>query len=238
MILLDPKARPIVGHRGAAGEHPENTLRSFDGALDQGADALELDVRVTRDGTPVVMHDATVDRTTSGSGAVRAHTLDQLRSLDAGQGERVPLLAEVLVRYPETPLIIEIKEEEAARPTLEALTRARAEARVIVGSFVHAALRPFPPVAFARSASRRETTLFWLASRLRLRFPGRSYRAFTVPERHGRLTVVDALFMRAAGKRGMPVHVWTVDEPEEARRLRALGVAGIITNFPARMRAL
>ncbi len=238
MILLDPDARPVVGHRGASGEHPENTLCSFDGALQQGADALELDVRVTADGTPVVIHDAMVDRTTSGSGQVRAHTLDRLRGLDAGRGERVPLLAEVLDRYPETPLIIEIKEEEAARPTLEALTRACAERRVIVGSFVHAALRPFPPATFVRAASRRETTMCWLASRLRLRFPGRSYRAFTVPERHGRLTVVDALFMRAARKRGMPVHVWTVDEPEEARRLRALGVAGIITNFPARMRAL
>jgi glycerophosphoryl diester phosphodiesterase len=150
----------------------------------------------------------------------------------------VPLLTEVLARYPETPLIIEIKEEEAARPTLEVLTRARAQARVIVGSFLHAALRPFPPTAFPRSASQRQTAVFWLASRLRLSFPGRSYRAFTVPERHGRLTVVDALFVRAARKRGMPVHVWTVDEPAEARKLRALGVAGIITNFPARMRAL
>ncbi len=78
----------------------------------------------------------------------------------------------------------------------------------------------------------------WLASRLRLSLPARSYRAFTVPERHGRLTVVDKSFLRAARKRGTPVHVWTVDEPEDARRLRSLGVAGIITNFPARMRAL
>ncbi|UCF41467.1 MAG: glycerophosphodiester phosphodiesterase [Gemmatimonadota bacterium] len=238
MILLDPEARPLVGHRGASGENPENTLLAFDRALEQGADALELDVRVTADGIPVVIHDATVDRTTSGSGAVGAHTLDRLRSLDAGRGERVPLLSEVLGRYPETPLIIEIKEAAAALPTRDVLASARAEARVIVGSFVHAALRPFSPAAFARSARQRETAAFWLAARLRLGVPARSYRAFTVPERHGRLTVVDALFVRAARRRAIPVHVWTVDEPDDARRLRALGVAGIITNFPARMRSL
>jgi glycerophosphoryl diester phosphodiesterase len=238
MILLDPDARPIVGHRGASGENPENTLISFDRALEQGADALELDVRITADGVPVVIHDATVDRTTSGSGSVSAHPLDLLRSLDAGQGQRVPLLSEVLERYAETPLIIEIKEEAAAIPTLDALTRAGAAGRVIVGSFVHAALQAFPPVAFHRSASRRETTAFWLASRLRFSFRARTFRAFAVPERHGRLTVVDAHFMRAARKGAIPVHVWTVDDPQDARRLRALGVAGIITNFPARMRPL
>lgn len=236
MILLDPDARPVVGHRGASGEQPENTLAAFDRALEQGADALELDVRVTADGVAVVIHDATVDRTTSGSGAVQSYTLDRLRTLDAGRGERVPLLSEVLERYPDTPLIIEIKEEEVVPPAREAL--ARAAGRVIVGSFLPAALRPFTPATFARSASRRQTTAFWLAARLRLSLAPRSYRAFTVPERHGRLTVVDALFMRAAHRRRLPVHVWTVDDVTEARRLRALGVAGIITNFPARMRAL
>ena len=86
MILLDPDARPIVGHRGASGENPENTLLSFDRALEQGADALELDVRLTADGVPVVIHDATVDRTTSGSGAVREYVLDRLRSLELPHG--------------------------------------------------------------------------------------------------------------------------------------------------------
>ncbi|NIM51359.1 MAG: glycerophosphodiester phosphodiesterase [Gemmatimonadales bacterium] len=236
MILLDPDARPLIGHRGASGECPENTLLAFDRALEQGADALELDVRATADGVPVVIHDPTVDRTTSGTGEVRAYTLDRLRSLDAGQGERVPTLAEVLERYPSTPIIVEIKDRAASAPVAQALTQREASGRVLLGSFDHAALRPFVPPAYARSASRRETTVFWVASRAHLAPAGSAYGAFTVPEHHRRLKVVDGAFVWAARRRGKPVHVWTVDDPADARRLRSLGVAGIITNFPARMR--
>ncbi len=236
MILLDPEARPLVGHRGAAGEYPENTLLAFDMALEQGADALEFDVRLTAEGIPVVIHDATVDRTTEGTGEVRALTLPELQALDAGGGERVPTLTTVLKRYPDTPFIVEIKEVGAARPAAEVLTRHAAADRSIVGSFLHGALRPFGPPAFRRSASRRETVMFWAASRLGRAQAGTGFQAFAVPERHRRMTVVDRRFVEAAQRRGKPVHVWTVDEPEDARRLRALGAAGIITNYPARMR--
>lgn len=236
MILLDPEARPLVGHRGASGEYPENTLLAFDKALEQGADALELDVRLTTEGVLVVIHDATVDRTTDGSGEVRAHTLAELQSLDAGRGERVPTLAKVLERYSDTPFIVEIKEVAAARPAAALLTRYAAARRVVIGSFLHGALRPFGRPAFHRSASRRETAVFWAASRLGRALTGTGFQAFAVPERHRRITVVDRGFVAAASRRGKPVHVWTVDQPEDARRLRSLGVAGIITNYPGRMR--
>jgi glycerophosphoryl diester phosphodiesterase len=234
VILLDPDARPVVGHRGAAGECPENTLLSFDRALEQGADALEFDIRVTADGTAVVIHDHTVDRTTNGTGAVAAYTLEELQRLDAGQGERVPTLAAVLERYAATPLIVEIKEEEAAAPAAEILMRHGASERTVVGSFVHSALRLFEPPQFARSASRRETASFWAASRLGAA-PRGGFAAFAVPERHRGLRVVDRRFVRSARRRSKPVHVWTVDDPADACRLRELGVAGIITNYPARM---
>lgn len=236
MILLDPEARPLVGHRGASGEYPENTLLAFDKALEQGADALEFDVRVTTEGIPVVIHDATVDRTTDGSGEVRALTLSELQVLDAGGGERVPTLTKVLERYPETPFIVEIKEVAAARPAAEVLTRFAAARRVIVGSFLHGALRLFGRPAFHRSASRRETAIFWAASRVGRALAGTGFQAFAVPERHRRMTVVDRGFVAAARRRGKPVHVWTVDQPEDASRLRSLGAAGIITNYPGRMR--
>lgn len=238
MILLDPDARPVIGHRGASGDYPENTLPAFDAALAQGADALEFDVRLSADGVPVVIHDATVDRTTGASGAVSGFTAGELAAQDAGGGAGVPTLGDVLDRYPDTPCIIEIKEVRAARPAAEVVLGCGAASRVLVGSFEHAALRPFSSPPFARSASRRETALCWVASRAGVAWPVPAVRAFTVPERHGRLTVVDPAFVRAARKRGRPVHVWTVDDAATARRLRAMGVAGIITDCPAAIRAV
>jgi glycerophosphoryl diester phosphodiesterase len=235
MILLEPTALPVIGHRGAAGDYPENTLLSFDKALEQGADALELDVRMSSDGHPVVIHDPTVDRTTDGAGAVRSFTVAQLRALDAGEGQGIPTLEDVLARYPDAPLILELKEEEVAAATAATLIRHGAAKRVLVGSFVHAALRPFRR-GFYRSASRRETALCWLASRVRAQVPRLRVHAFTVPEQRGALHVVDAAFVAAARRRGRPVHVWTVDDADQARRLRGLGVAGIITNRPLSLR--
>ena len=238
MILLDPDAKPIIGHRGASGEYPENTLLAFDRALEQGADALELDVRATADGFAAVMHDAAVDRTTSGVGPVRSFTVDQLRDLDAGRGACVPLLDEVLERYPDVPIILEVKESAAAEPALAALRRHHATGRVVVGSFVHAALGPFRAAGCHCSASRRETALSWAASRVGASLPTGGFEAFTVPERHRSLTIVDRRFVRTARRRGRPVHVWTVDDVADAIRLRSCGVAGIISNYPDRMREL
>ncbi len=238
MILLEPKAAPVVAHRGASGEYPENTLLAFDRALAQQADALELDVRLTADGVPVVIHDSTVDRTTDGSGPVGSFAASALEALDAGRGERIPTLATVLDRYPDTPIILELKEPRAARPVADLLLSHGAAERVLVGAFEHAALGPFSEPPFRRAASRRETLWGWLASRIGWAIPCGTFRAFTVPERHGAFRVVDPAFVRAAARRGLPVHVWTVNQVADARRLRALGVAGIITNFPARMRGL
>ena len=110
--------------------------------------------------------------------------------------------------------------------------------RTLVGSFDHGALKPFREAAIECSASRRESIIFWLASRLGWAMRGRRYGAFTVPVQHGAVRVVDVHFTSLAAKHAKPVHVWTVDDRSEAMKLRALGVAGIITNFPARMRDL
>ncbi len=236
MILLDPQAHPIVGHRGAAGRFPENTLLAFQRALAAGADALELDVRISADGVPVVIHDATLDRTTDGSGLVRDRRAAELETLDAGRGERIPRLVNVLESYPAAPLIIEIKEEPVACPVAELLRWTGSTRRVLVGAFQRSALRAFAGPEFARAAARAETALFWAGSRMGAAVTGGGYRAFTVPERHRGLRVVDARFVRSATRRGFPVHVWTVNDVADARRLRAMGVAGIITDFPERMR--
>lgn len=237
MLLLDPEAHPVVAHRGASGAFPENTLLAFTEGLRAGAEALEFDVRVTADRVPVVIHDATLDRTTNGTGAVALAPLDRLRELDAGRGERVPLLAEVLEAFPETPCIVEIKEAQAALPTRAVLERFDAASRVLVGSFQREALHPFRQPPWHRAATRGETALAWALSRMGASPIRRSYEAFTIPESYRRLHLADARFVRAARRSGALVHVWTVDDVQRASRLVALGVSGIITNWPDRMHA-
>ena len=235
MILVDPDARPLVGHRGTAGTHPENTLPSFDAALAAGADAFELDVHAAKDGVPVVIHDPTLDRTTNATGPVSAMASDHLRDLNAGGGAYVPTLAEVLERYATTPMIVELKDRAATHAVLALLRRLGAIDRVLLGAFDHAVLAAARTGEFHLSASRRETARVWAAARLGISTGG-GFHGFTVPERQGAVRVVDAKFLRAATRSGKPVHVWTVNSVEEAARLRAMGVAGIITNFPAALR--
>lgn len=234
MILLDPLARPVIAHRGASGRYPENTLLAFREALAAGADAVELDVRLTADRVPVVIHDSTVDRTTDGHGPVAGLSFEALGQLDAGRGERVPTLAQVLETHPETPMIVEVKCIDAAEETAAVIRNMGADRRVLVGSFLHRAVARARAASLATSASRPETAVFWCSSRVGLAAPLAS-RALTVPEYSGRVHVVDRRLVRAAGRRGWPVHVWTVDEVSKARALRAIGVAGILTNFPERL---
>ena len=226
----------MIAHRGASGGHPENTLLAFERALTQGADALEFDVRATADGVPVVIHDATVDRTTNGRGPVAAFSLADIRRLYAGAGELVPTLDEVLARFSQTPLLIEIKEPRATTAVVELIRRHGAESAVLLGSFHLAALRPARRARLATIASRLETGAAWGASRLWLPgWPG-AYRAFSVPERDGMVHVVDPRFLRLAARLGKPVHVWTVNDPADAARLWKLGACGMVTDYPGRLK--
>jgi glycerophosphoryl diester phosphodiesterase len=246
-ILTAPGSRCVIGHRGASGLAPENTLISFDLALEHGADALEFDVRLTADGVAVVHHDPTLDRTTTGTGELRGLTAAALTALDAGgrftpdgrafpfrdRGVRIPTLREVLGRYPETPLLIELKTVEVQTAVRDELLRAGAADRVVIASFLHEALEAFRRPPFLVGASRRDIAILRIASWLRFPPTDRGVVAYSVPNRYkGRIPVPTASFLRAAHRMGRPVHVWTVDDPAEARRLWALGVSGVITNFP------
>lgn len=251
-VLLDPDARPVVGHRGAAAHAPENTLVSFARALDDGADALELDVRVTADGVPVVHHDAVLERTTDGRGAVGAHTLAELRRLDAGArftrdggrthpyrgtGVVVPTLAEVLTTFPATSLIVEIKTASASAAVRALLERHGAERRCVVASFVAAALDPFRGTAFALGATQRDVARL-LAATLRGARLGAApaYQVASVPRRWRRLPLPIAGFVRLLRPWGRTVHVWTVDDPAVAAVLWRGGVQGVISNDPRAVR--
>lgn len=243
--------RPLVfGHRGGARVGPENTTVAFARAMRTGADGFECDVRLSADGVPVVIHDATLERTTDATGPVIARTAGQLAAVDArchfepalpefGVPEPVgvPRLRDVLMRFATARVIIEIKDERPAAGAVVAalIEELRAVPRVCVGSFhkpVLDAVRAAAP-AVTTSASRQEAQ--WTLARSWLRWPFRSsppYRAFQVPERAGRLEVVTPAFVRQVHRERAVVQVWTVDAPDDILRLLALGVDGIISDRP------
>jgi glycerophosphoryl diester phosphodiesterase len=250
--LLDLEARPVIAHRGASAYAPENTIPSFELALRQGADALELDVRLSRDGAPVVIHDATLDRTSDLAGPVRGRTLAELRAADAGfrftpdrgrsfpfrRGEaRIPTLAEVLWTFPETPVMIEVKEAEVQEAVRRVLLDEGATERCVVASEHIGAIELFRQSPFACGASAPEIAALYRAALLRRPTPACRYRLLSVPLRWHGLPVPTRGFVRAARALGAPVHVWTVNDSATARRLWARGVAGVVTNVPDVVRA-
>ena len=236
-----------MGHRGCPARAPENTLESFAHAVAAGARALELDVRLTRDGVPVVLHDATVDRTTSGRGAVAALSLARLAELDAGArftrdggrttparglGVRVPTLDAVLAAFPDTPMIVEIKVVAAADAVRALLERHGSATRTLVASFHARALDPFRDAPFAIGATQREVRRLLRAALTRRPLPRPRYHAITVPPRYRGLPLPLGRFARLLRPHGVAVHAWTIDDPAAARALWAAGVSGIVTNDP------
>lgn len=247
-------SRPLVyAHRGGAALRPENTIEGFDHGLSCGADGLEFDVHLSRDGVVVVHHDDTLERTTSGRGPLAGCTADELSRLDAGfafrsaegpapeypyrgKGFRIPRLREVLARYTSTRCIVELKvnEPELARRTIDEIRQASALERVALGSFywrvLHAA-RTYEP-RIATGASQEETR--WALYRSRMRWPlGRSrYREFQVPEHSGRTTIVTPRFIAHAHRAGLPVKVWTVNAEPDMRRLLGWGADALISDRP------
>lgn len=228
-VLTDPSVFPLIAHRGASAEAPENTLAAFQRAVELGADAFELDVRLTADGSVVVHHDPNLDRTTSLTGPVGARTLAQL----AGTG--VPTLEDVLGSFPAMPVLIELKEVPGQERVRDVIVRHRAQERVVVASEFHEALACFRDGGFLVGASRRDILHAVIRAALHVRARRVGYRALSVPVRHGVIPVATRRFMADAHALGVPVHIWTVDDPSEAARLRALGANGILTNDPARM---
>ena len=249
--LTHLSSRPIIAHRGSSGAAPENTLPAFDLAVRQGAEAIELDVRLTADGVPVVLHDATLDRTTGGHGPVRALSLAELREVDAGARftldggrsfpfgvaeVRIPTLSEVLRGFPEMPLLLDMKEPAAQEAVRRVLLEESAVERCVLASEHHAALQAFRQPPFVVAASGAEVGALYRAVLLRRVPTSGSYRAVSVPLRYRGVPVPTRGFVAAARGLGCPVHVWTVNDDATAKMLWGRGVAGIVTNFPAALR--
>jgi glycerophosphoryl diester phosphodiesterase len=235
-------------------------MLAFRGAVEMGYRYLETDLHATRDGALVLIHDDTLERTTDGSGPVWEHTLAELKRFDAGyhfspdggrtypyrgQGVTVPTLEEAVEAFPEVRLNVEIKQaclpDGQERPlavaaVVDFIERRGLQDRLLVASFRDRVVREFRRRSggyVATSAARGEARRFWLASRLRLeRRLCVPYDALQVPVRYGSRTVVDRRLVGAAHRCGLHVHVWTVDEPEEMRRLLSLGVDGLMSDRP------
>ena len=206
-------------------------MAAFELALRQGADALELDVRLSRDGVAIVLHDPTLDRTTKLRGAAAAYTAAQLRSA------LVPSLADVLAGFPRTPLLLDLKEAAVQLFVRELLLSHGAVDRCVLAGDERAVLSGFRGTAFATGACRFDVASLYGRAALRLSPRRVGYRLLSVPVHHRGLSVPTRWFVRAAKSLGCPVHVWTVDAPALARQLWARGVAGIVTNKPGLIRS-
>lgn len=252
MILLDPLARPVIGHRGNRAHAPENTLPSLREAAALGADGVEFDLQVSRDGHLVVMHDPTLDRTTNETGPVALRTLAELRLIDAGyrftvdggrtypwraRGAVIPSFDDVIESLPrELALIIELKTPAATEPLRVAIRRHGLAQRVIVAGFSAASVAPLRSEGFAIGASMMEVARAIPGALL-----GRStiarFDALCIPPSHNGVPVPIGALVRSLRGSNTVTHVWTINDAAQAKRLWQKGVNGIISDDPASMLA-
>ncbi|OFW67792.1 MAG: hypothetical protein A2Z12_07670 [Actinobacteria bacterium RBG_16_68_21] len=231
-----------LAHRGSRLLWPENTMVAFQGAVDLGYRYLETDVHVSRDGEVVVFHDDGLERLTDGRGKVWDHDWAYLRTLDAAnhfdrangyplRGHRVaiPLLEEVLLTFPDALLNIDLKQDGVEGVVAGEIARLDAEERVLIGSFHDRRIRRFRRASAGRvatSAGPREVTRA-MASAMAGRPVMVGADALQIP-----LRVATSRLVAAAHRGGKQVHVWTVNDPAEMRRLLDLGVDGLVSDRP------
>jgi len=253
-----PSNRPLVfGHRGAAGQAPENTLPSFALARALGADVFELDVHASSDGVICVMHDPDLERTTNGEGLLRSQTWSQLQKLDAGyrftrdgvdfpyrgHGVRIPSLETLLRTFPDVPCNMEIKQEDPAivEEVVRVVERCDAAGRVILAAehdSIMATIRRHAGDMVTSFATLEAMDFF---SRVQSgNFDGYhpAGSALQIPPRFGEVELVTADSLAAARRFNLEVHVWTINQREEMEELVGLGVDAIMSDLPGLARAV
>lgn len=245
----------VFAHRGNSVDFPENTLPAFRSAYELGCDMIETDLHLTADGELVLWHDERTGRNAERDLLLGESSLAELRDLDAGyqfhaeqgfpfrgKGLYIMTINELFEEFPDSVFNIDLKSSDLriADAYAELLSRHRAWKRVITGSFHHSVIRRFRRIAPAciTSMSPGEVRSAVIAGKLGLGFTAPLQAAllrgklFQVPERHGKLQVVDRRLTASWARAGVPVQVWTVNEPDEAVRLVELGVRGIFTDRP------
>ena len=250
MAFLDSTKPQVFAHRGGCALGPENTIAAFDLGMAAGADGLELDVHLSADGVAVVCHDDTLDRTTDARGPVRLRTADELAKIDAGcryvdsagaypfraRGAGVPRLREVLERYPNIPIIIEMKVDSAdmGRAVVEEAVAAGAVDRVCAAGYGQRSIDEVRALAPSMATSACHAEVKAAVYRSMAGWPVRRapYDVYQVPERSGLIPVATRRFVRHADQAGIRVQVWTVDTRADMERLLGWGVEGLISNRP------
>lgn len=251
----------VIAHRGASGDYPENTLVAFRVAADAGASYLELDVHMTRDGVIVVSHDPHLTRTCGLDAAIGDLTLSELKRADAGwgfspdaaaagesafpfrgRGIEIPALAEVFAAFPHLRYVIEVKQSSPSlvAPLLEIVERAGMRRRVLIASEEELPIREMRALAPDLPTGFPYPEIVGFMASLP---PGAEpYQprghALQIPSEYESWRLVTAESVDAAHRMGVEVHVWTVNDAAEMRAMLALGVDGIITDYPARLLSL
>jgi len=230
-------------HRGGTSAAPENTLPAFEHAVSLGYRYLETDVHLTADGVLVAFHDTDLTRTCGVARFIADLTSDEISELRVDGRERIPLMSELFERFPGVRFNIDCKSDAAVSPLVDLVRAHGALDRICVGSFSHARLsklRGLLGSSLLTCMSPHEVGPLRIAGRL----GGTAPRVAQVPVRVGRpagprgVTIVTPRFIRAAHRSRTPVHVWTIDEPTEMRRLLDLGVDGIMTDRPEVLRSV
>ncbi len=255
-IFQSQKSKFLVfAHRGGGGVFPENTLLAFEDSAKLGVDFLELDVHSTKDGTLVVMHDGSIDRTTDGRGKVSDFTLAELKKFDAGylftndnnatfpfrgKGITIPTLQEIFDAFPQMKFNIEPKQATPSiiTPLCEMIRQHKMTDRIIVGSFRQTAIDEFRAACpeVATSASPAEVSEFLAMQKTGIADSySPPFQALQVPANASFLNVVNKDFVTAAHNQNIQVHVWTINDEDEMKKLIDFGVDGIMTDYPDKL---
>jgi len=221
----------VLGHRGCAGLESENTVRAFRKALDLEVDLIEFDVRMTRDGELVVIHDPKVDRTTNGKSYVRDFTFGEIRKLNAGKNKKIPSLKEAieLLKKEKPVIVIEIKEPETTEKILKIIKKRGLEDNILIVSFWHDVLKKIkkitPGIKTGAILAGRPIDLVSIAKTAKLNFLCLRYE------------FIDEKVVRECHKNGIKINAWTVNENEDIERVIKLGVDIISSDHPDRVLA-
>jgi len=214
----------IIGHRGAAALEPENTLLSIERAMDIGVDAVEIDVHLSEDKELVVIHDATVDRTTNGTGPVSSYTVQEIKRLDAGKGETIPTLQEVIDLIDRrVMLVIELKEEGTERPVVDLIIQNNLFDKACVISFWHRLVKTVKEMD-----SRIKTGVLLVGSPVDVCIATQASADALVMK----YTFVDREFVKIAHKKGLKVFIWNIDDQDLLKPYVDMGVDAIGSNDP------
>jgi glycerophosphoryl diester phosphodiesterase len=217
----------VIAHKGASGHAPENTLLSFQRAIDLGAHMIELDLRETLDGELVCVHDPTVDRTTNGTGAIHELTYKELRGLDAGEGEYIPLLTEVLrLASGKIKVNIDLKVIEVEKKLIDLIEDYKMVEDVLVSSFFHGTLGTLRDLS-----ENIETAVLVEVPIDDLVVYAMDFKVNAINPDH---KLVTPELVEEAHSVGLKVYPWTVNDLQMMKQLLALGVDGLITDYPDR----